>query len=298
MRVLDNLATGHWGLLKRAVKDRRSSRRSPPTFATPKRWRARWTGSRSSSTKQRWARFRAASRIRSRATRSTSTERWWSSTARAAPACDGSSSRHRRPPTATPRPFPSSEDMRPSPMSPYAVSKLTCEHYMRVFASLYGLETLNLRYFNVFGPGQLPEGPYAAAIPRFVRAALTDEPDHHLRRRRADPRLLLHRQRRSRQPPRRRDHQQARRRSREHRRRPAHLAQRVAARDRACPRQEAGRAFRRPPRAGDVRDSLADISRAKELIGYEPVVKWEDGIGPTIDIHEGAPRTRSVLSRA
>src|SRR5262249_2121850 len=71
---------------------------------------------------------------------------------------------------------PKQEDMPPNPLSPYAVSKQTCEQYLRVFAALYGLETLNLRYFNVFGPGQLPSGAYAAAIPRFVHAALTRVP--------------------------------------------------------------------------------------------------------------------------
>src|SRR5690242_1002987 len=66
--------------------------------------------------------------------------------------------------------LPKREDMPASPMSPYAVTKLTCEKYMTVFASLYGIETVSLRYFNVFGPNQLPEGPYAAAVPRFVHA--------------------------------------------------------------------------------------------------------------------------------
>lgn len=66
--------------------------------------------------------------------------------------------------------LPKREDMPPSPMSPYAVTKLTGEHYVRVFAELYGLETISLRYFNVFGPNQLPDGAYAAAIPRFIKA--------------------------------------------------------------------------------------------------------------------------------
>ncbi|RYE78643.1 MAG: NAD-dependent epimerase/dehydratase family protein, partial [Myxococcales bacterium] len=68
--------------------------------------------------------------------------------------------------------LPKREDMPPAPLSPYAVSKLAGEMYLRVFASLYGLETLSLRYFNVFGPGQLPDGAYAAAIPRLAQAAL------------------------------------------------------------------------------------------------------------------------------
>jgi nucleoside-diphosphate-sugar epimerase len=61
------------------------------------------------------------------------------------------------------------------PLSPYAVSKLAAENYLTVFAQLYGMETLSLRYFNVFGPGQTPDGAYAAAIPRFVDCALRGE---------------------------------------------------------------------------------------------------------------------------
>jgi nucleoside-diphosphate-sugar epimerase len=178
--------------------------------------------------------------------------------------------------------LPKREDMRPAPMSPYAVTKLTCEHYMRVFASLYGIETLSLRYFNVFGPGQLPEGPYAAAIPRFVRAALTESPitvygdgeqtrdfcfiDNVVR-----ANLLAAET-------------------------PKKLGGEVLniAGGRRISLNELLREIERvlgknldvryvEPRAGDVKDSLADIARAKELVGYEPIVKWEDGLGPTIE---------------
>ena len=72
--------------------------------------------------------------------------------------------------------LPKREDMAPMPMSPYAVTKLACEHYLKVFADIYGLETVNLRYFNVFGPNQTPDGAYAAAIPRFIDAALSGRP--------------------------------------------------------------------------------------------------------------------------
>lgn len=66
--------------------------------------------------------------------------------------------------------LPKKEDMFPSPLSPYAISKLTGEYYCRVFYSLYGLETVCLRYFNIFGPRQNPESQYAAAIPKFIKA--------------------------------------------------------------------------------------------------------------------------------
>ena len=68
--------------------------------------------------------------------------------------------------------LPKIETMAPAPLSPYAVSKLTCEHLMRVFASLYGMETLSLRYFNVFGARQDPHSEYAAVIPKFISCAI------------------------------------------------------------------------------------------------------------------------------
>jgi len=64
------------------------------------------------------------------------------------------------------------ETMTPDPLSPYAVQKVACEHYLRVYHSVYGFETVALRYFNVFGPRQDPKSQYAAAIPNFVTAAL------------------------------------------------------------------------------------------------------------------------------
>ena len=72
--------------------------------------------------------------------------------------------------------LPKVEDQTPAPVSPYAVSKLAAEHYCRVFSKLYGVETVSLRYFNVFGPKQSPQSKYAAVIPLFMRAALQGEP--------------------------------------------------------------------------------------------------------------------------
>ena len=67
---------------------------------------------------------------------------------------------------------PKHEGMVPRPMSPYAAGKLACEAYLRSYASVYGMETLCLRYFNVFGPYQDPQGAYAAVIPAFVASIL------------------------------------------------------------------------------------------------------------------------------
>ncbi len=69
--------------------------------------------------------------------------------------------------------LPKHEGMTPNPRSPYAVSKLAAEYYCRVFADLYGLETVALRYFNVFGPRQDPASQYSAVIPKFITAMLT-----------------------------------------------------------------------------------------------------------------------------
>jgi UDP-glucose 4-epimerase len=72
--------------------------------------------------------------------------------------------------------LPKIETMKPSPLSPYAVGKLAGEYYCSVFYEVFGLETISLRYFNVFGPHQDPASQYAAAIPAFVTAILKDEP--------------------------------------------------------------------------------------------------------------------------
>src|SRR5207253_9475220 len=68
------------------------------------------------------------------------------------------------------------ETMPTSPLSPYAVAKLAAEQYCQVFTRVYGLETVCLRYFNVFGPRQDPTSPYSAVIPLFISALLEDRP--------------------------------------------------------------------------------------------------------------------------
>jgi UDP-glucose 4-epimerase len=168
------------------------------------------------------------------------------------------------------------------PRSPYAVTKLTGEHYARVFHELHGLETVCLRYFNVFGPRQRPDSQYAAVIPLFIDALLTG----------ATP--LVHG-----------DGLQSRDFT--------FVADAVQANLRAgsAPADQcAGRAFNiargRPasllelldilatelgvsatpdhsdPRPGDVRHSHADISAARRDLGYEPGVSFEDGLARTL----------------
>jgi UDP-glucose 4-epimerase len=71
--------------------------------------------------------------------------------------------------------IPQKESHAPSPISPYAVAKLSAEYYCRMYAKTFGLETVSLRYFNVFGPRQDPESKYSAVIPKFIEAALKNE---------------------------------------------------------------------------------------------------------------------------
>lgn len=84
--------------------------------------------------------------------------------------CASSSSVYGESPT-----LPKIETMKLDPLSPYAVTKLTCEGYCRVYHRLYGLETVALRYFNIFGPRQDPNSQYSAVIPRFIKAVLMNQ---------------------------------------------------------------------------------------------------------------------------
>lgn len=181
--------------------------------------------------------------------------------------------------------LPKREDMPAMPLSPYAVTKLACEHYCQVFARIYGLETICLRYFNVFGPHQTPEGVYAAAIPRFIDAALANRPirifgdgeqtrDFCFIDNTVSANLLA---------------------ANSSRKLCGEVVNIAGARrvslNALC--TEIGRVLQRqplvehgPPRVGDVLHSLADITQAKTLLGYDPLVRWEDGIAPTIQFLE------------
>ncbi|MBI3932828.1 MAG: NAD-dependent epimerase/dehydratase family protein [Acidobacteria bacterium] len=173
------------------------------------------------------------------------------------------------------------EDMAPRPLSPYAVGKLMGEHYLRVFAELYGMETLTLRYFNVFGPRQDPGSPYSGVISLFTTAMLERRTpviygdgrqsrdftyvdnvvDGNLRALRAKGltgqavNLATGRS--------------------------VTLLVLLRALARRLGRQ--GRARMLAPRAGDVRHSLADVRLARRLLGYYPTVEFEDGLARTVD---------------
>ncbi len=178
--------------------------------------------------------------------------------------------------------LPKIETMTPQPKSPYAISKLAGEQLLTAFSALYGLETLSLRYFNVFGPEAGSDEPVRRGHSELRHGGARGQETHRLRRRRADARLLLRRERRPREHSRGDHAEEAQRRGREHRVRRANLAQPAPHDHRRRGRQEGRRPSTLPSRVGDVRDSLASIDAARELIGYEPKVKVREGLKKTI----------------
>jgi UDP-glucose 4-epimerase len=177
--------------------------------------------------------------------------------------------------------LPKVETMPTEPLSPYAVSKLTREHLMRVFSSLYAIETLSLRYFNVFGPRQDPTSPYAAVIPRFITAALTGQRpqvfgDGEQTRDFCYVDNVVSANLLAASSPRKLTGQVVN----------------VACGERISLNtllgylsEETGRpvaADYRASRAGEVRDSLADISAAGRLLGYTPLVRVREGLRLTL----------------
>jgi UDP-glucose 4-epimerase len=191
--------------------------------------------------------------------------------------------------------LPKQEDRAPMPISPYAVAKLASEGYCRSFSAVYGLETVALRYFNVFGPRQDPLSQYAAVIPRFITALFDGKPplvfgdgeqsrdftyidnvvDANLRAAEAEgvagqtfniacgERISLNR-----------------------------LLDEI----RAIVGSDVEASYQEP-RQGDVKHSLADISRAREQLGYEPLVDFNEGLMRTVESlrTEADPVPRSVV---
>ena len=176
---------------------------------------------------------------------------------------------------------PKHEKILPGPKSPYAVNKLVGEYYGRAFYECFGLQTISLRYFNVFGPRQDPASQYAAAIPAFVTAILED-----------------------RQPTVYGDGEQSRDFTYIENVIEANLLAAGAPETHgevvniACGQSITINAIIKQvnellgknitpiytdPRPGDVRDSLADVSLAEEIIGYKPVVYFDEGLKRAID---------------
>ncbi len=176
----------------------------------------------------------------------------------------------------------SARTCRRNPLSPYALQKLVGEQYMQMFTALYGLETVTIRYFNVFGPRQDPSSPYSGVISVFAKALLENKVADDLRRRRTDARLHVHRERRRWRAPRRRRAGRVRT-GHQRRHRIAHLAESFCSA--RCSDLVGSRVnvSYGPVRSGDVKDSQADITRARKILGYKPIVSFEEGLRQTLE---------------
>jgi nucleoside-diphosphate-sugar epimerase len=190
--------------------------------------------------------------------------------------------------------LPKSEDMQPVPISPYGVSKYVGELYAQTFGRCYGLENVCLRYFNIFGPRQDPDSPYSGVLSRFSTAFLDSTP----------PVVFG---------------------NGEQTRDFTYVENAVQANILACEAPSAsGRTFNigtghavslnqvlqmlqkasgktletkyEPAREGDIRDSLADIRLAKEFLGYEPVVLFEEGLERTYTWYQANHAKKDVAS--
>lgn len=184
--------------------------------------------------------------------------------------------------------LPKHEDMTPDPISPYAVAKLASERYMISFYRCYGLETVSLRYFNIFGPRQDPSSPYSGVLAKFITQMLSGQ----------QPTIFG-------------DGEQSRDFTYIDNAVEANLlackapAEQVAgkvfnvATGRRVTLNEtfkllqkltayAGPAIHGPERDGDIKHSLADISLAEKHLGYRPKVNFEDGLRQTVDWYRRA----------
>jgi nucleoside-diphosphate-sugar epimerase len=190
--------------------------------------------------------------------------------------------------------LPKREDMPPNPISPYAVAKLASEYYMTSFYRCYGLETVCLRYFNIFGPRQDPSSPYSGVLAKFITQMLAGE----------DPTILG-------------DGLQSRDFTYIDNTVEANLLAAEAPAERAAgkvfnvatgTRVDLNETFQLlkeiigfkgkvkygPERAGDVKHSLADLSRTEKALGYKPKVSFEEGLRRTVEWYRGQQKAASV----
>ena len=194
----------------------------------------------------------------------------------------GSSSAYGESPTQ-----PKREDMLPNPISPYAVAKLAGEHYMRVFAKVYGLETVVLRYFNVFGPYQDPASHYSGVLAIFCRKMLAGEQptiygDGEQSRDFTFIENVVHANLLAAAAPAEKVSGQMMN---------AATGTSITLNQTFAILREltgyAGDPTYAEGRAGDIRDSLAEIGLARELLGYQPVVDFREGLRRTVDWYRG-----------
>jgi nucleoside-diphosphate-sugar epimerase len=177
--------------------------------------------------------------------------------------------------------LPKHEDSTPYPISPYAVAKLAGEGYCRSFSQVYGLDTVSLRYFNVFGPRQDPSSQYAAAIPNFISAFLSDESprvfgDGEQSRDFTHVENVVEANRLAVETP-----------SGEGRVYNVACGEQISVNrvlDRL--RELTGKdiqAVHEDARVGEVRDSVADLGRASDELGYRPLVSFAVGLQRTLE---------------
>jgi len=185
--------------------------------------------------------------------------------------------------------LPKREDMLPAPITPYAVAKLACEHYLACFTRVYGLETVSLRYFNVFGPFQDPTSHYSGVLAIFCRKMLAGE-----------------------QPTIYGDGEQSRDFTFIDNVVLGNLLAADAPSDKVAGQMMnlatgkritlnqtfeilreltgyTGMPAYADARAGDINESLADITRARTLLGYEPTVDFSEGLRRTVEWHKELP---------
>jgi nucleoside-diphosphate-sugar epimerase len=177
--------------------------------------------------------------------------------------------------------LPKHEGMLPAPLSPYAVTKLASEHYCSAYHKVYGLPTTSLRYFNVYGPRQDPNGAYAAVIPKFILAALKGET------------LTIHGDgTQSRDFTYVADVVQANLLAAQGAKSDGQMMNIGAAgrtdlnelaREIIALAGSRSKVVHGPPRAGDVHDSQASLDRARELLGYRPAVALAQGLSRTVE---------------
>ena len=179
--------------------------------------------------------------------------------------------------------LPKREEMLPNPISPYAVAKLAGEHYMRVFSRVYGLETVVLRYFNVFGPYQDPTSHYSGVLAIFCRRMLAGEQptiygDGEQSRDFTYIDNVVHANLLAAAAPAARVSGQMMN---------AATGTRITLNETFGILRELtgydGKPAYAQARAGDIRDSLADIGLAEELLGYQPIVDFREGLRRTVE---------------
>ena len=203
----------------------------------------------------------------------------------------GSSSVYGNTPT-----LPKQEQMQPSPISPYAVAKLAGELYMQSFTRVYGLETVVIRYFNVFGPWQDPTSHYSGILAIFTMKMLAGETptiygDGEQSRDFTFIQNVVHGNLLASEAPAERVSGKVFNIATGNR---VTLNQTVEILRRAT--GYTGEVRYAAERSGDVKHSLADISRAKESFGYEPLVDFNEGIERTVAWYKAAAETANVYT--